>query len=60
MVRKIYVEIIVDRVRKVTELLVDDEQMRFRAERGCVDQIFTLNQIDKKARDKKTALYMFL
>ena len=35
-----------DRVRRVTE--------GFRLGRGCVDQIFTLNYIDEKAREKKT------
>ena len=41
-VGKIYVGIVVDRVRKVTEGLIDDGQGGFRAGRGCVDQIFTL------------------
>ena len=33
----------------MTEGLIDDEQGCFRADRGCVDQIFTLKQIDEKA-----------
>ena len=33
--------------------MIDDEQGSFRAARGCVDQIFTLKQIGKKAREKK-------
>ena len=36
-VGKIYTGILLDRVRKVTEGLIDDEQGRFRAGRGCVD-----------------------
>ena len=39
---KIYAGILVDRVRKVTEGLIDNEQGGFIAEWGCVDQIFTL------------------
>ena len=44
MVGKIYAEILVDGIRRVTEGLIDDEQGGFRAGRGCVDQIFTLKQ----------------
>ena len=39
---KIYAGILVDRVPRVTGVLIEDEQRGFRAERGCVDQIFTL------------------
>ena len=46
---KIYAGIIVDRVCKVTDGLIDDEQGGFRAGRRYVDQIFTLKQIDEKA-----------
>ena len=42
MVQNIYAGILVDRVRKVTEGLIDDEQGTFRERMGCVDQIFTL------------------
>ena len=45
---KIYAEILVDRVHRVTLGLIGDEQGRFRAGRGCVDQIFTLRQIGEK------------
>ena len=34
----------------MTEGLIEDEQGVFRAERGCVDQIFTLKQIWEKSR----------
>ena len=39
-VGKIYVGILVDRARKVTEGLIDDEQGWFKAGRGYIDQIF--------------------
>ena len=51
-IRKIYAGILVDKVR------TDDERGSFRAERGCVDQIFTLKQIGEKSRKKKRRLYV--
>ena len=39
MVGKIYVVILIDRVRRVTGGLIDDEQGWFRAGKGCIDQI---------------------
>ena len=50
MVGKIYARILVDRVRKVTEGLIDDKQAVFRPGKGYVDQIFTLKQVGEKAR----------
>ena len=52
-VGKIYAGILVDRVRKVTEGLIGDEQGGFRTGSGCVYQIFSLKQIGEKAREKK-------
>ena len=49
MVGKIYAVILVDRVRRVTGGLIDDEQRSFRTGSGCLDQIFMLNQIGEKA-----------
>ena len=42
----------------MVEGLIDDEQERFRAGSGCVDQIFTLKQIGEKAREKKRRVYV--
>ena len=47
-----------DRVRRVTEGLNDDEQGGFRAGRVCIDQIFTLKYISEKAREKKRRAYV--
>ena len=47
-VRKIYAEILVDRVHRVTGGLIDNEQGDFRAGRGCVYKFFTLKQIGEK------------
>ena len=59
MVGKIYVGILVERVCKVTEGLIDDKQGGFRAGRCCVDQIFILNQIDEEAQEKKSSVFGF-
>ena len=56
-IEKIYAGILIDRVRKVTEGLIDYKQRGFRAGRGCVDQIFTLKQISEKAREKISRVY---
>ena len=52
MVGKTYAGILVDRVRRVTGCLIDEDQVGFRARRGCVDQI-SLKQIGGKIREKK-------
>ena len=49
----------VDRVHKMIEGLIDDEQGGFRAGRGCVNQIFTLKPIGEKAREKKCSVCGF-
>ena len=36
----------------MTEGLIDDEQVGFRAGTRCVDQIFTLKQIGEKVRER--------
>ena len=51
-VGEIYVGILVDRFRRVTESLIDDEKRVFRSVWGCVDQILSLKQIYEKAREK--------
>ena len=52
MVGNMYANILVDRVCSVTGGLIDDEQDDFRVGRVYADQIFTLIQIDEKAREK--------
>ena len=58
LVGKIYVGILVDRVRRVNGSLIDDKQRGFRAGRGCVYQIFILKQIDEKARDGTQCMWV--
>ena len=57
-VGKIYAAILVEKVCKVTEVLIDNDQGGFRAGSGCVDQIFTLKQIREKGRKKKCRVYV--
>ena len=51
-VGKIYAGILVDKVCRVTEGLIEDEQGDFRSGRGCVDQIFILSQIVRRRKRK--------
>jgi hypothetical protein len=57
-VGKIYAGILVERVRRVTEELIGEEQCAFRSGRGCIDQIFTLKQMSEKMKGKKKKLYL--
>jgi hypothetical protein len=57
-VGKIYAGILVERVRRVTEELIGEEQGAFRSGRGCIDQIFTLKQMTEKVKEKKKKLYL--
>ena len=50
---KIYAGILVARIGKVTDGLIDDEQRSFRAGRECVDEIINLKQISEKQQEKK-------
>src|SRR5678815_5992993 len=49
---------LVERVRRVTEGLIGEEQGAFRSGRGCVDQIFTLKQMIEKRQEKENKLYL--
>ena len=57
---KIYVGILVDRVRRMTGDLIDDEQGGLRVGKGRVDQIFTLKQISEKTREKNIVFVDFI
>ena len=60
MVGEMYAGILVDKVRRVTEGLLNDKQGGFRSGTGCVDQIFTLKRIGEKANEKKLKVYVGL
>ena len=44
------VEIRIDRDRRITGHLIDDEHCGFRSGRGCVDKILILKQLGEKTR----------
>ena len=58
MVGKIYAGILVDRIRRVTGGLIDDEKGGLRAGSGFVDQILTLKQISEKTKGKSCRVYV--
>ena len=49
---KTYTGMLVDRFRRVTEGLIDNEQGGFGAGMGGADQIFIIKQIGEKEREK--------
>ena len=55
---KVYGRIIIQRIIKVTEGLIGEEQCSFRQGRGCIDQVFSLRQMSEKACEKGKQLYM--
>ena len=56
-VGKIWARILVDRVRRVTGVCLTMSKGTLERGKGCVDQIFTLNQVGEKAREKKRSVY---
>ena len=58
MAGKVYAGVLNDRVKLITAEKVMDEQGRFRAGRGCNDQIFTVKQIVEMTieRDKMVCM----
>ena len=56
-VGKVYGMILTERMRKITDGMIGDEQGGFRPGRGCVDQVFAVRQISEKAREKGKKVY---
>ena len=57
---KTYSGVLMDRVYKVTEELIDDEQRGFRSKRECVDQIIALKELrGKNTRKEAEWLWFF-
>ena len=54
---KVYGKIVVERVQKITESMISEEQGGFRKGRGCVDQIFSLRIIIEKMLAKGKKVY---
>ena len=55
---KVYARILDERVRKVTEGLIGEEQGGYRKGKGCVDQIFAVKQVCEKAKERGPKVYM--
>ena len=53
-----YGRILADRIRKATEERVGEEQGGFRRGKGCVDQIFTLKQLNEKYTEAGKELHL--
>ena len=54
---KVYGKIVIERVQKITESSISEEQGGFRKGRGCVDQIFSLRMIIEKMLVKGKKVY---
>ncbi len=55
--RKVYGEVITERVQRLTEEKISEEQGGFRKGRGCVDKIFSLRMVVEKILEKRKKLY---
>ncbi len=53
---EVYEKVIIERVQRLTEEKISEEQGDFRRGRGCVDHIFSFRMVIKKilAKEKKT------
>ena len=57
-VGKVYGRLLVERIRETTEGKVGEEQGGFRRGKGCVDQIFTLKQLNEKYTEGGKELHL--
>ena len=48
----------IEKVRSLTEGVIGEEQYGFRSGRGCVDQVFVMEQMSEKFVDKSKCLYV--
>ena len=55
---KVYVRILDNKVRAITEAKVLDEQGAFRKKRSCADQMFTVRQLGEKIIEKNKRVLM--
>ena len=57
-VGKVYARIILTRLQTLAERVYPESQCGFRAERSTIDMIFSLRQLQEKAREKQMPLYV--
>ena len=55
---KVYGRVLIEKVREITEDLIGEEQSGFRMGRGCVDQVFVMEQLSEKCLAKGKSLYV--
>ena len=53
-----YGRVLIEKVRCITEGLIEEEQCEFRRGRGCVDQIFVMRQLSEKFVSEGKSLYV--
>ena len=56
--RKVYATILDKRIRATTEEKVLEEQGTFQRKRSCINQIFTVRQLEEKVIEKNRAMIM--
>ena len=56
--RKVYATVLDKRIRAITEEKVLEEQGAFQRKRSCIDQIFTVRQLEDKVIEKNKAMIM--
>ena len=55
---KVYGRVLIEKVRRMTESLIGEEQCGFRQGRGCVDQVFVVKQLCEKFESKGKKMYV--
>ncbi len=55
--KKVYGKVIIERVQRLTEEKISEEQGGFRKGRGCVDQIFSFRMVVEKILAKEKKVY---
>ncbi len=55
--RKVYGKVVIERVQRLTEEIISEEQRDIRKGRGCVDQIFSFKMVVRKILTKGKKLY---
>jgi hypothetical protein len=55
-VGKVYGSVLIEEVKRITDEKIGEEQGGFRKGRGCIDQIFGVNQIIEKKLERQKEL----
>ena len=55
---KVFTRLIADRISDISESIIDETQCGFRKQRGTVDMVFVARQLQEKAREQNSQLFM--